>query len=167
MIERLAGPARLRAHLARHRSLKRASWVAVLASMVASVSAVPPATADSTDSLNAALMAARGVSCAPLRANPIVQKAADEVNDSTDKWLNHASRAIPVPDATPLLKDLGYGGTKSAILVGAGITSADSIKALLLQGYLNIPDCSYLDYGVSSVHNASKDMILTAVVLAA
>jgi hypothetical protein len=96
-----------------------------------------------------------------------VQQAADEVNDSTDKWLNHDSRAIPVPDATPLLKDLGYGGTKSAILVGAGNTSADSIKALLLQGYLSIPDCSYLDYGVSSVHNASKDMILTAVVLAA
>jgi hypothetical protein len=67
----------------------------------------------------------------------------------------------------PLLKDLGYGGTASAMLVGAGSTSADSIKALLLQGYLKIPDCSYVDYGVSSLRNASKDMILTAVVLAA
>jgi hypothetical protein len=72
-----------------------------------------------------------------------------------------------VPDATPLLKDLGYGGTTSAILVGAGSTSADSIKALLLQGYLKIPDCSYVDYGVSLLHNAPKDLILTALVLAA
>jgi hypothetical protein len=102
-----------------------------------------------------------------LRANPIVQQAADEVNDSNDKWLDHASRAVPVPDATPLLKDLGYGGTTSAILTGAGSTSADSIKALLLQGYLKIPDCSYVDFGVSSLHNASKDLILSAVVLAA
>jgi hypothetical protein len=167
MIGRLVGPARLRAHVARQRSLQRASWVAVLALMAASVSAVPPATADSTDSLTAAVMSARAVSCGPLRVNPIVQQAADEVNDSNDKWLNHASRAVPVPDATPLLEDLGYGGTTSAILVGAGNTSADSIKALLLQGYLKIPDCSYVDYGVSSLHNASKDMILTAVVLAA
>ena len=167
MIWRLVGPARLRAHLARHRSVQRASWVAVLALMAASVSAVPPATADPTDSLAAAVMAARAVSCAPLRANPIVQHAADEVNDSNDKWLNHASRAVPVPDAMPLLKDLGYGGTASAMLLGAGSTSADSIKALLLQGYLTIPNCSYVDYGVSSLHNDSKDMILTAVVLAA
>lgn len=166
MIWRLAGPARLCAHLARHGSVQRASGVVVLALMAASVSAVPPATADPTDDLTAAVNAARAVSCEPLRANPIVQQAADEVNDSNDKWLNHESRAIPVPDAMPLLTDLGYGGTTSAILLGAGSTSADSIKALLLQGYLNIPDCSYVDYGLSSVHNASKDMILTAVVLA-
>ncbi len=167
MLRRLAGPACLRAHLLRHNSVQRASWVAVLALIAANVSAPPPATADSTDSLRAALMAARGASCKPLRANPIVQQAADNVNDSTDKWLNHASRAVPVPDATPLLQDLGYPGTKSAILLGAGKTSADSIKALLLQGYLKIPDCSYVDYGASSLHNASKDMIVTAVVLAA
>lgn len=166
MIWRLAGPARLCAHLTRLGSVQRASGVVVLALMAASVSAVPPATADPTDDLTAAVNASRAVSCEPLRANPIVQQAADEVNDSNDKWLNHESRAIPVPDAMPLLTDLGYGGTTSAILLGAGSTSADSIKALLLQGYLNIPDCSYVDYGLSSVHNASKDMILTAVVLA-
>jgi hypothetical protein len=167
MIKRLVGPARLRAHPARRCRVQRASWVAVLALVAASVSAAPPATADSNDDLTAAVMAARAVSCAPLRANPTVQQAADEVNDSNDKWLNHASRAIPVPDATPLLKDLGYGGTKSTMLLGAGSTSADSIKSLLLQGYLKIPDCSFVDYGVSSMHNDSKDMILTAVVLAA
>jgi hypothetical protein len=167
MTRRLAGPARLCAHLLRHNSVQRASWVAVLALLTASVSALPPATADSTDSLTPAVMAARGVSCGPLRANPIVRQAADEVNDSNDKWLNHASRAVPVPDALPLLKDLGYGGSRAAILLGAGRTPADSIKALLLQGYLKIPDCSYVYFGASSLHNASKDMILTAVVLAA
>lgn len=167
MTPRLTGQARLRRHLARHVRVQRASWVAVLALIAASVSVAPPATADSTGSLAAAVMAARGVSCGPLRANPMVQQAAEDVNESNDKWLNHAARAVPVPDATALLKDLGYGATTSAILVGAGSTSADSIKALLLQGYLKIPDCSFVDFGVSSLHNASKDMILTAVVLAA
>lgn len=163
----LVGPARVGAHLARPRGVQHAVWAAALALMAASVSAVPPATADPTNTLAAAVMAARGVSCGPLRANPIVQQAADEVNESNDKWLSHAARAVPVPDATPLLKDLGYGGTTSAILTGAGRTSADSIKALLLQGYLKIPDCSYVEYGASSLHNAFKDLFLTAVVLAA
>jgi hypothetical protein len=166
MTWRPAAPARPRAHFAPHRSVQRASWVAVLSLMAVSVSAVPAAVADSTDSLTAALMATRAASCAPLRANPIVQQAADEVNDSNDKWLNHAARAVPVPDAMPLLQDLGYGGTKSVILLGAGSTPADAIKTLLLQGYLKIPDCSYVDFGASSLHNASKDMIVTAVVLA-
>ena len=167
MLWRLMGPACIRAHVARHRSVQRASWVAVLALMAASVSAMPSATADPADSLAAAVMAARGVSCAPLTPNPIVQQAAADINDSTDKWIDHTARAAPVTNATPLLKDLGYGGSKSTILVGAGHTSADSIKALMLQGYSKIPDCSYLDYGVNSLHNDSKDMILTAVVLAA
>jgi hypothetical protein len=167
MTRRLVGQARLRTQLARHRSVQHAAWVAALALMAASVSAAPPATADTTETLAAAVMAVRGASCRPLLANPIVQQAADEVNESNDKWLNHAARAVPVPDATPLLKDLGYGGTMSAILRSAGRTSADAIKALLLQGYLKIPDCSYVDYGVSSLHNASKDLILIAVVLAA
>jgi hypothetical protein len=128
---------------------------------------MPSATADPADSLTVALMAARGVSCAPLTPNPIVQQAAAEINDSTDKWIDHTARAAPVSESTPVLKDLGYGGSKSTFILGAGRSSADSIKALLLQGYLKIPDCSYVDYGVSSLHNESKDMILTVVVLAA
>jgi hypothetical protein len=167
MAQRLGHSARLIARPARHGTIRRVSWVVALVLTAVAVSALPSATADPTDSLDAALTAARGVSCGPLRANPIVEQAAGEVNASTDKWLDHVSRAIPVPDATPLLKDLGYGGTKSAMLLGAGTTSADAIKALLLQGYLKIQDCSYVDYGVSIMHNASKDLILTTVVLAA
>jgi hypothetical protein len=150
-----------------HRSARRASWLAVVAVVAATVSAAPPAAADSTDTLTDALMAVRGVSCGPLRFDPIVEQAAAEINDSTDKWIDHTARAAPVKESTPLLKDLGYGGSKSTFMLGAGRSSADSIKALLLQGYLKIPDCSYVDYGVSSLHNDSKDMILTVVVLAA
>jgi hypothetical protein len=149
------------------RRVGRPTWVAALVLMAASVCGLPAANADSTDALDSAVAAARTASCGPLRANPIVQHAADEVNDSTDKWLNHAARAIPVPDATPILKDLGYGGTKSVMLLGAGSTSADAIKALLLQGYRTIPDCSYVDYGASTMYNASRELVLTAVVLAA
>jgi hypothetical protein len=141
-------------------------FVAVLAT-TATVSMAPSAVADSSDTLRAALLAARGASCGPLRSDPLVEKTAAEVNASNDKWLNHEARVVPEPDALPRLKDLGYGGSKAAILIGAGATDANSIKALLLQGYLKIPDCSYTDYGVSALHNTSKDMILTIVVLAA
>ena len=151
---------------ARHR-FQRGMFVALLAFTTASVSMAPSAVADSSDTLRAALLAARGASCGPLRSDPLVEKTAAEVNASNDKWLNHDARVEPEPDALPRLKDLGYGGSKAAILTGAGATDANSIKALLLQGYLKIPDCSYTDYGVSALHNTSKDMILTTVVLAA
>jgi hypothetical protein len=147
--------------------LQRGIFVAVLAFTTATVSMAPSAMADSSDTLRAALMAARGAACGPLRSNPLVEKTAAEVNASNDKWLNHDARVAPESDALPRLKDLGYGGSKAAILIGAGATDANSIKALLLQGYLAIPDCSYTDYGVSAVHNTAKDMILTTVVLAA
>jgi hypothetical protein len=140
--------------------------VALLAFTTASVSMAPSAVADSSDTLRAALLAARAA-CAPLRSNPLVEKTAAEVNASNDKWINHDARVEPEADAVPRLKDLGYGGSKAAILLGAGATDADSIKAVLLQGYNKIPDCSYTDYGVSALHNTSKDMILTTIVLAA
>jgi hypothetical protein len=133
----------------------------------AGIHASPLASANPTETLAAAVNAAREVSCQPLRADPVVQRVAEEVNDSTDRWLNHAARAVPVPDATPLLKDLGYGGDKSVILQGAGSTLGEATKAALLQGYVAIADCSYVNVGVSSLHNMSKNMILTVVVLAA
>jgi hypothetical protein len=132
----------------------------------AGVSAMPAATADSAGSLTEALMAARAASCAPLSPDPTVEQAATEINKSTDRWIDHVARAAPISESAPLLKDLGYGGTKSTFILGAGRTPADSIKALILQGYRKIADCSYLKYGASSLHNDSKDLILTAVVLA-
>ncbi|MUL64542.1 hypothetical protein BOO86_08725 [Mycobacterium sp. CBMA 234] len=138
----------------------------LLAFTTASVSMAPVAVADSVDTLRAALVAARAVSCGPLQSDPRVERTALEVNESTDKWINHDARTEPEADALPRLKDLGYGGSKAAILYGAGATAADSIKVVLLQGYRDIPDCSYTNYGVSALHNASTGRILTTIVLA-
>lgn len=154
-------------HATARRRFQRGMCLALLAFTTASVSMAPSAVADSSDTLRAALLAARAASCGPLRSDPLVEKTAAEVNESTDKWVNHDARVEPEADALPRLKDLGYGGSKAAILTGAGATDADSIKAVLLQGYLKIPDCSYTDYGVSALHNTSKDMILTTIMLAA
>jgi hypothetical protein len=126
----------------------------------------PPSAADTVDRLRAAVDAARGASCGPLRDDPIVAQAANEINESNDRWLDHASRAVPVPEALPLLTDLGYDGSAATILYGAGKSEADSIKALLLQGYLKIPDCSYVDVGVSVLQGNSDGWILSTVVLA-
>jgi hypothetical protein len=158
------------------RRVQRGMCVVALAVTAASVSVAPSAVADSTDTLRAAVLAARGMSCKPLQSKPTVEQTANEVNQSDDKWLDHLTRAVPVeiaaasgapPDALPLLKDLGYGGSKATVLFGAAKTDTDSIKALLLQGYAKIPDCSYTDYGVSALHNKAKDMIFTTLVLAA
>lgn len=167
MTRQLTNTGSARGNPARKRKAGRVSRLAVVALMAAPFAPAPTATADSTDSLTEAVMAMRAAACGPLRLDPIVEEAAAEINDSTDKWIDHVARAAPVTESLPLLKDLGYGGSKSTFVLGAGRSAADSIKALLLQGYRKIPDCSYVDYGVSSLHNESKDMILTVVVLAA
>lgn len=131
------------------------------------VVAAPPAMAGSADSLRAAVAATRGASCAALRPDPLVDQAADGINRTTDSYINHTSRTIPDNDALPLLKDLGYGGSKAAILSGAGADEGAAIKGLLLQGWATIPDCSYTDVGVSALYNAKKDLLLLTVVLAA
>ncbi|KMO75584.1 hypothetical protein [Mycolicibacterium obuense] len=145
----------------------RAPALSVVALLTVAVAAAPPAAADVTDALRSAVVASRGMKCPPLHFNPVVDQAAEAINATTDAWLNHASRAVPETDALPVLHDLGHGGTKAAILSGAAGTAANSIKALLLQGFAKISDCSYVDVGVSALYNAKKDMILTTVVLAA
>jgi hypothetical protein len=144
----------------------RGMCVAAIAFTTVSVSTAPLAVAGTGDSLRAAVAAARGTSCGALRYDPIVEQSAQKVNETTDKWINHASRAVPETNALPLLKDLGYRGTKAAILSGASKTDGDAIKGLILQGHLTIPDCSYTDFGVGAMRNETKGMILTTVVLA-
>ncbi|WP_284235532.1 hypothetical protein [Mycobacterium antarcticum] len=133
---------------------------------IVSVAVAPSAVADSTDSLREVVAAARGSACAPLRSDPVIDQAATEINETTDSWLNNASRAVPETDALPLLKDLGYGSSKATTLSGAAKNEGDAIKALIIQGYTKLPDCSYTDFGVSVLYNAKKDMTLTTVVLA-
>ncbi|MDF3339481.1 hypothetical protein P3H80_18735 [Mycolicibacterium septicum] len=133
---------------------------------VTSICVAPAAVADSTDLLRAAVAAARPAAC-PVRSDPVIDQAAEKINQTTDRWINNTARAVPETNAVPVLQDLGYGGTKAAILSGAATSPTNAIKATLLQGFDKLPDCSYKDFGVSTLYNAKKDMILTTVVLAA
>jgi hypothetical protein len=143
------------------------SFMATIAVVVVGVATAPLAMADSKDLLRAAIVAARPASCGPLRSDPIIDQAAEGVNKTTDRWINNASRAVPETNALPVLKDLGYNGSKSFILSGASADAGNAIKATILQGWKVLPDCSYTDFGVSTLYNAKKGMILTTVVLAA
>lgn len=125
----------------------------------------PPAAADWTENLRSAVAAARGSSC-ELRSDPIIDNAAQGINESTDKWIDNASRAVPETDALPVVNDFGFNASKATILSSAANNEADAIKALLLQGFAEIPDCSYTAYGVSTTYNAKKDNILMTAVLA-
>jgi len=149
------------------RRVQHRMFSALLAFTTATVVVAPSAAAQPNDTLKNAVVAARGASCGPLRSDPVVDHAAEDVNGTTDKWIDHAARVAPETNALAVLKDLGYRGTKATILSGVGKTDANAIKAALLQGYDKFPDCSYTDYGVSAVHNKSKDVILVTVVLAA
>ncbi|MGH3643810.1 MAG: hypothetical protein ACRDUX_32845 [Mycobacterium sp.] len=127
----------------------------------------PSALADSVANLQDAMATARGgTSCQPLSYNPVVEKAAGIINQSTDDYINHISTYQPITDPMPGLKDLGYGGNKAVLLQGALSNEADAIKGALLQGYAAIPDCSYTDLGIDVRRNEATDNILVVYVLA-
>jgi hypothetical protein len=139
---------------------------AATALSVVSLAVAPVASADATDSLRAAVAAARPQACGPIRSDPLIDQVAMEINDSTDRYLNFASRAVPEGDAMPLLKDLGYvGASKARILSGSAASAAMSIKGALLQGFAILPDCSLNAYGVATTYNARKDVVLVTAVL--
>lgn len=143
---------------------RRVMSTAVVAILGVSISPAPSAVANSADNLRTAVTAARA-SCAPLRSVPLVEQAAEIVNRSTDDWLDHTGRTVPVPDPLPILKDLGYGGGKAVQIEGAGETDAQAIAGLVLIGYETLRDCSFTDYGVSVVRNQTTGHYLTTVVL--
>lgn len=157
-------PMRRSVSYGRRRGVARAVTAAAI--LGASVSLAPSAVANSADSLRAAVITARQASCEPLRSDPLVEQAAEIVNQSTNKWIDHTGRAVPVPDPQPILKDLGYGGGRAVQIEGAGGTDAEAIAGLLLVGYDIFPDCSYTDYGVSVIQNQTTGHYLTTVVLA-
>ncbi|MGV0794491.1 hypothetical protein [Mycolicibacterium sp. XJ1819] len=157
-----SSPTRYVQRLGRH----AISALMVTAVLSAGISTAPSAAAAPTDSLRAAVMSARQASCGSLVSNPVVEETAEIVNRSTDAWLDHTSRSVPVPDPLPILKDLGYAGGKAVQIEGAGVTDAEAIAGLLLVGYDILPDCSYTDYGLSVLQNQATGHYLTAVVLA-
>lgn len=143
------------------------SAVMAATTLAACISLAPPAVASSADRLRDALMSAHSASCKPLRSDPRLEQAAEDINRQTDKWLDFKGRIAPVDDALPTVKDLGYGGSKVRLLQGANTTEALAIKALLIEGYLAIPDCSYTDYGVSVLQNRTTNYFLAAAILGA
>ena len=143
----------------------RRCWLLTVLS--AGISLASPALADPSENLKNAVASARaGTSCGPLRYNAVVEQVAEISNRSTDKYLNHAATDVPVEDPLPGLKDLGYGGSKGALLRGAAKNEANSIKGLLIEGFDKLPDCSYKDFGVSMLRNQWNGYYLTSVVLA-
>lgn len=144
----------------------RGLCTAAVAFVCVGVVTAPPAAADTSDSLRTGVSAVRGTACPPLRSEPAIDQAAAQINDTTDKYINNVARAIPETDALPVLGDVGYSATVATILSGAAPTEENAVKAILLQGFAKIPDCSYTAFGVSAIYNAKKNMILTTVVLA-
>jgi hypothetical protein len=149
----------------------RGQWIAVAIAVVTTVVAgafqAPRAAADFTDNLRGALMQARPDACGPLRPEPLVDQTATFAVRSTSTYLNHTARDVPMADALPVLKDLGFSAGKATLLQGAGKTEADAIKFILVSGYKDIPDCSYTEYGLSTLPNDNPNgYFLTALVLA-
>lgn len=145
----------------------RVALVVVVTVLTAGISLAPSAHADSAANLRDALTSARGgMSCGPLRSDPVVEQVAEKINQSTEDYLNHTATQVPIDNPLLGLKVLGYGGGKAKLIQGAGKTEANAIKGLVLEGYDKIPDCSYNAYGASMLRNERTDRYLAAVVLA-
>jgi len=127
----------------------------------------PSAAADFADHLRDAVMQVRdGTSCGSLRPEPLADQTAAIAIRSTDTYLDHNARVVPVSDPLPILKDLGLNAGKAKLLQGAGKTETDAIKAILITGYKDLPDCSYTAYGTSALqYSNTNGWFLTAVVL--
>ncbi|MCV7298623.1 hypothetical protein H7J93_03105 [Mycobacterium barrassiae] len=126
----------------------------------------PAAPADPAPSLQEAVAQVRGsATCGQLEYDPAVEQAAEIVNQSTDVYLNHTARHVPVADPLPIVHDLGVAGGKAISLYGAAGNTGDSIKSVLLQGYQAIPDCAYTKFGASMLWNESTGKNLATVVL--
>ena len=163
---RLGGPQLGYGRDAVHRRSRLGTALAATTLWVAGVVLAPVASADVTDSWRAAIQAARPPACGPIRSDPLIDQVAFDINDSTDRYIDFASRAVPESDAMPLLKDRGYvGASKARILSGSATSAGMSIKAALLQGFAVLPDCSLNAYGVATAYNAKKDVVLVTAVL--
>lgn len=141
---------------------------AVSTGVAFSLITAPPTMAKYSDALAEGVAQVRQAApCAPLAPDPIVERAAEVAAGSTSRYLNHNARTVPVVDPLPILKDFGLDVGKARLLQGAAASEADAVKALLISGFQDIPDCSYTLIGVSALSNDNPDgFYLTAVVLA-
>jgi len=157
-----------RSHKMRSQASRVALAVVAVSAVVSSVCQVPSAAADFAGNLRSAVIKARqGSSCAPFRSEALADQASAIAARSTDIYLDHNARVIPVSDPLPILKDLGLGVGKAKLLQGAGKTETEAIKAILISGYKELADCSYTEYGTSTLPNSNMGgWFLSAVVLA-
>lgn len=125
-----------------------------------------PVAADPAPEVEQAVNAARG-HCGPLRDDPRVAQAAEIVNRSTFKYLNHTAENVPADDPHPtaILKDLGVQGSKAYSLLGAGHSEDVALKSALLEGYKVLSDCGYTDVGTSVLREDESGYVLVAAVL--
>ena len=143
------------------------SALAITTFLSAGVWFAPSALADSVTQVRDAVTSARsGTSCSALRYDAVVEHVADVINRSNDDYLNQVATRVPISDPLEGLKDLGYRGTKAYLLQGANESEAKAIKGALLEGYDAIPDCSYTDFGVSMLRNATTGYAMATIVLA-
>jgi hypothetical protein len=155
----------------RHRRPKQLGPVAAaLVMLTTGAGAVLAPSAASGHAVKAeqAVATARGsTSCAPLQYNSTVEHAADIINQSTLKYLNHTAKDVPVdnPNTAAIMKDLGVETAKVIPLQGAAYSESDAIKGVLLEGREAIPDCSYTDFGVSRLYEPESRYTLVVVVL--
>lgn len=127
----------------------------------------PAARADVSDNLRSAVAQVRaGTSCGAFRSDPVAEQVAAKINQSTQDYMEHRANQTPIDDPLTGLKILGYQGSRATLLQGASMSDADSIKALILQGYDRLPDCTYTDFGANMQQNERTGYWLTAVVLA-
>lgn len=126
-----------------------------------------PATAEAQAKFDAGIAAVRAAStCPALAHDPLVQRAAELSNRSTEDYLNHTAEHVPVADPLFVLHDLGSDAQRAVQLQGQGPTLADALKGALLQGNSTIPDCSYTRFGTSVIEHAASGHTLVVAVLA-
>jgi len=145
-------------------------WSAAATMMVflsAGVLSAPPVHADPVSDIQDAVGSLRGgSSCPPLHHDPVVDQAAATIARVNAGYVNHTGTTEPVADVLSGLKDLGYGGNKATMLQGAVPDHGDSVKAMLLEGYATLRDCSYTDFGMDVRSDDATGITYSVLVLA-
>lgn len=141
-----------------------AVWLAV------STLLAPPASADATDDLRAAIAAKRG-NCPVLQRDPVLDGVAEQANRETQDYAQQIARFKPMEDPMPTLQRLGYPASKAKLLSGFSGPERDdaietAIKGATLFGWDTIPDCTYNRYGAHAMLNTLNGNATAAVVLA-
>lgn len=126
----------------------------------------PTAGAAPDDRLEQAVATLRAAgSCGPLRPDPVVQQVAEIASRSTEDYINHTARHVPVGDPLAVLTDLGGQAGSAIQLQGYGHDDVAAVKGALLQGHAVIPDCAYDTVGTSVIRNPDGGYSVAVVVL--